>query len=65
MSADKIRAEDFNPQLDDLSIKTLKFVGVEMVSRARSGHPGVVVSVATMLHTLATRHLVYDPSNPT
>lgn len=35
-----------------------------MVTRAVSGHPGVVVSLATALHTLVTRHLYYDPSNP-
>lgn len=51
-------------ELDRLSINTLKVVGVEMVTKAKSGHPGVILSAATILHTLATRHLVYDPDKP-
>ncbi|WP_371246030.1 transketolase [Mycoplasmopsis agassizii] len=50
--------------LDDLSIKTLKMNGVAAVNKANSGHPGIVLGAATMMHTLYTRHLNFDPINP-
>lgn len=45
-------------------INTLRFLGVDMVNRAKSGHPGIVLGAAPTLHTLFTRHLSYDPDRP-
>lgn len=65
MLADRIRLDVSKlAELDRLAINTLKIVGVEMVTKAKSGHPGIVLSASTLLHTLATRHLVYDPKQP-
>lgn len=64
MLADRTKTHVFSDTLDELAVNSLKLVGVEMVTRAASGHPGVVVSLATALHTLVTRHLYYDPANP-
>ncbi|WP_236630723.1 1-deoxy-D-xylulose-5-phosphate synthase N-terminal domain-containing protein [Mycoplasma sp. ATU-Cv-508] len=51
--------------IDDLAIKTLKVNGVAAVNRANSGHPGIVLGAAPIIHTLFSRHLKYDPSDPT
>ncbi|OYD26706.1 transketolase [Mycoplasma testudineum] len=49
---------------DKYAINTLKMNGVAAVNQANSGHPGIVLSAATMLHTIFTRHIKYDPLNP-
>lgn len=50
---------------DMRNIHALKMLAVEAISNANSGHPGIVLSVAPMLYTLATRHLRVDPADPT
>ncbi len=49
---------------DQLAIKTLKINGVAAINKANSGHPGIVLGAATMMHTLFTKHMNYDPKNP-
>ncbi|MCR8613199.1 MAG: transketolase [Mycoplasma sp.] len=48
---------------DLISINTLKMNGVAAVNKANSGHPGIVLSAAPMVHTLFTRHIIFDPNN--
>ena len=49
---------------DILAIKTLKINGVSAVNKANSGHPGIVLGASTMMHTLFSKHLNFDPKNP-
>lgn len=57
--------KNLTPQEKDfLSVKTLKINGVAAINKANSGHPGIVLGAATMLHTLYTRHINFDPKNP-
>ncbi len=49
-----------NNYIDDYCIKTLRVLGAEMITKAKSGHPGIVLGAAPMLHTLFTRHLNID-----
>lgn len=49
---------------DKRNIHALKMLAVEAISKAQSGHPGIVLSVAPMLYTLTTRHLRVDPQVP-
>ncbi len=49
---------------DILAIKTIKINGVSAVNKANSGHPGIVLGASTMMHTLFSRHLNFDPDNP-
>src|SRR5512140_3717685 len=54
-----------NPaQLDQLSINTLRFLSVDMVQNADSGHPGLPLGAAPMAYVLWTRHLKHDPADP-
>ncbi len=50
--------------LDELSVNTLRFLSVDMVEKANSGHPGLPLGAAPMAYVLWTRYLRHNPSNP-
>lgn len=52
-----------NNYIDNECIKTLRVLGAEIISKAKSGHPGIVLDAAPILHTLFTRHLNIDPND--
>jgi transketolase len=49
---------------DALAISTLRFLAVDMVERAKSGHPGAPLGQAPLAYRLWTRHLRHDPAAP-
>lgn len=49
---------------DQLCINTLRFLSVDMVQQANSGHPGLPLGAAPMAYALWTRHLKHHPANP-
>src|ERR1700712_5045783 len=51
-------------QIDDLSINTLRFLSIDMVQKANSGHPGLPLGAAPMAYTLWTRYLKHHPQSP-
>lgn len=51
-------------QLDSLCIDTLRFLAVDMVQHANSGHPGLPLGAAPMAYALWTRQLKHHPANP-
>ncbi len=52
------------PALDELCINTLRFLAVDMVQKANSGHPGLPLGSATMAYTLWDRLLKFNPRDP-
>ena len=52
------------PALDQQCIDTLRFLSVDMVQKANSGHPGLPLGAAPMAYALWTRQLKHHPSNP-
>ncbi len=46
------------------NINTIRLMAVEMVERANSGHPGLPLGAAPMAYALWTRHLRFNPANP-
>src|ERR1035438_9479869 len=51
-----------NPaQLDQLSIKTIRFLSVDAVQKANSGHPGLPLGAAPIAYVLWTRFLRHNP----
>lgn len=47
------------------SIDTIRFLSVDMVQKANSGHPGLPLGAAPMAYTLWTHFLRFNPSVPT
>ncbi|HOW91619.1 MAG TPA: hypothetical protein PK883_04810, partial [Anaerolineaceae bacterium] len=47
--------------LQDQAINTLRFLSVDGVQKANSGHPGLPMGTAAIAYTIWTRHLKFDP----
>ncbi len=52
------------PVLDQLCINTLRFLAVDTVQQARSGHPGAPMGAASMAYVLWDRFLKHNPADP-
>lgn len=53
-----------NPDLDTLCVNTIRFLAIDAVQKANSGHPGLPMDAAPMAYVLWTRHLRHNPANP-
>ena len=51
-------------QLDQLSINTIRFLSVDAVQKADSGHPGLPLGAAPMAYVLWNRFLQHNPTHP-
>ncbi|ALP52286.1 transketolase [Candidatus Tenderia electrophaga] len=51
-------------ELDQLCINTVRFLSVDAVQQANSGHPGLPLGAAPMAYVLWTRWLKHNPRNP-
>ncbi len=52
-------------KLDELCINTIRFLAVDAVEKARSGHPGAPMGDAPMAYVLWDRFLKHNPNDPT
>ncbi|MFN2145824.1 MAG: transketolase [Anaerolineales bacterium] len=50
--------------LQSRAINTIRFLSVDGVQKANSGHPGLPMGAADMAYTIYTRHLHHNPRNP-
>ncbi|MFC2055001.1 transketolase [Chloroflexota bacterium] len=50
--------------LQERAINTLRFLSVDAVQKANSGHPGLPMGAAALAYTLWTRHLRFNPRDP-
>ena len=50
--------------IDQLCINTIRFLSVDAVQKANSGHPGAPLGAAPMAYVLWTKFLKYNPANP-
>nr|MBN1229727.1 transketolase [Anaerolineae bacterium] len=55
---------DIPADLDDSCINTIRFLAVDAVQKANSGHPGLPMGAAAVAYTLWTRFLKHNPHNP-
>ena len=53
-----------DPALDNECINALRFLSVDAVQKADSGHPGMPMGAASMAYVLWTRFLKHNPANP-
>ena len=51
-------------EIDQLCINTVRFLSLDMVQKANSGHPGLPLGAAPMAYVLWTRLLKHSPCNP-
>lgn len=51
-------------ELDKLSISAIRSMCIDVVNKAKSGHPGMALGSAPILYTLWTRHLVANNDEP-
>jgi transketolase len=53
-----------NSTAEELRINAIRFLAVDAVQKANSGHPGLPLGAAAAAYTLWTRHLRFDPKDP-
>lgn len=53
-----------NNNLDNLCVSTLRMLSVDMVERAKSGHPGLPLGAAPVAYCLWSQFLRFNPHNP-
>lgn len=51
-------------ELDKLSVSAIRSMCIDVVNKAKSGHPGMALGSAPILYTLFTKHLVANPKEP-
>lgn len=55
---------DWRDPVHSLCVNALRFLAVDAVERAKSGHPGLPLGAAPAAYVLWTRHLRFDPAHP-
>ncbi|WP_341525045.1 transketolase [Nostoc sp. UHCC 0302] len=50
--------------LEELSINSIRFLAIDAVEKAKSGHPGLPMGAAPMAFVLWDRYLRFNPKNP-
>ena len=51
-------------ELDELCIQTIRFLAMEAVQKAKSGHPGMPMGMAPAAYVLWTKYMRHNPANP-
>lgn len=55
---------DQQQDIDQISINALRFLAVDAVEKAKSGHPGAPLGCAPIAYLLYTKFMKHDPSDP-
>jgi transketolase len=50
--------------IDEEAVTTIRLLAVDMVEKARSGHPGLPLGTAPMAYTLFTKIMRFNPASP-
>jgi transketolase len=58
------REEKIPDNIDELCINTIRFLSVDAVQKANSGHPGLPLDAAAMGYVLWNQFMRYNPKNP-
>ncbi len=51
-------------KIDELVINTIRFLSVDQVERARSGHPGMPLGASHIIYIIFDKFLKFNPKNP-
>ena len=52
------------PDIDAVSVNTIRTLCIDAVQAANSGHPGTPMAMAPVVYTLWQRVLRFDPADP-
>lgn len=50
--------------VDQKSVNAIRFLSVDAIEKANSGHPGLPLDAAPMAYTLWANHMIQNPSDP-
>ena len=53
-----------DPSLDQACVNSIRFLSIDAIQKANSGHPGMPMGAAPMAYVLWTRFLKHNPANP-
>ena len=59
-----VESADTTATFEKTCIDTIRFLAVDAVQKANSGHPGMPMGMAPVAHVLWTRHMSYDAAHP-
>ena len=51
-------------EIDELCVQTIRFLSLDAIQKAKSGHPGMPMGMAAAAYTLWMRHMRFNPANP-
>ena len=51
-------------KLEELCVNTIRFLAVDAVEKAKSGHPGTPMGLADIAYVIWTEYLRHDPLEP-
>jgi transketolase len=60
----EIKSTSIATEVDQLCINTIRFLSIDAIEKAKSGHPGLPLGAAPMAYVLWTRFLRHNPVNP-
>src|SRR3989442_14568662 len=52
------------PDIARVAVNTIKFLAIDAVEKANSGHPGLPMGAADIAFVLWSRYLRFDPAKP-
>jgi len=61
---EKNRPKTDNSQIDQLAVNTIRFLAVDAIEKAASGHPGMPLGAAPIIYALWSRFLKNNPADP-
>lgn len=61
MDSSKVKSQK---EIDQLVINTIRFLSVDQVERAKSGHPGMPLGASHIIYLIFDRFLKFNPENP-
>ena len=50
--------------IDQVAVNTLRFLSIDEVEKAKSGHPGFPLGTAPLMYTVCDRFMNYNPKDP-
>ena len=57
-------AMSIDRSLEERAINSIRFLSVDAIQQANSGHPGLPMGAASMAYVLWTEYLKHNPKNP-